>query len=117
MAKYIDAEKLKRLLLRRKFTGKDIDGHEMSFNDGIFEAIFAIDKITVADVAPIKHGHWYRSFKRPYEVLTPSGDLVRGDITAWLCSNCKGGSIWKGLYCPNCGARMDGKDGDGNDKL
>lgn len=103
MARYIDAEKIKRLLLRKKFTGKYIDGHEMSFNDGIAESIFAIDKIPAADVAPVVHGKWKEN-----------------SFVGATCSNCKeafdiyDNEIIRFRYCPNCGAKMDRKDGDNN---
>ena len=62
------------------------------------------DFINTADVAEVKHGEWipvqytYFGLKR-YE-----------------CSECKDDEYWqkrylehKEKYCPNCGAKMDGK--------
>ena len=49
-----------------------------------------------ADVAPVVHGRWAER-KRPTEHL--------------MCSACcrKNFMRVKSTYCPNCGARMDGK--------
>lgn len=61
--------------------------------------IFA--EITAADVAPVRHGRWENRQGGFWGVAT--------------CSVCgekfPTGEI--GLnYCPNCGAKMDGEDGD-----
>ena len=56
-----------------------------------------IEIITVADVAPVRHGRWVKHGRR------------------WQCTNCKvlmsiDGTPKENLlnYCPNCGAKMDG---------
>ena len=58
-----------------------------------------IEIITVADVAPVRHGRWVKHGRR------------------WQCTNCKvlmsiDGTPKENLlnYCPNCGAIMDGGD-------
>ncbi len=61
-------------------------------------------KAPVADVAAVRHGRWE--------------DRQGGFWGVAMCSVCgekfPTGEI--GLnYCPNCGAKMDGEDGDGND--
>ena len=53
-----------------------------------------------ADVAPVRHGHW----------------IENGDCQ--ICSECGEEHCWdeyRAAYCDSCGAKMDGKDGDGND--
>lgn len=65
------------------------------------------DAIPAADVTPVRHGYW-----RWY-------DTTHGGIKLYVCSLCDGDSkteneIKRCLYCPNCGARMDLKDGDGD---
>ena len=65
----------------------------------------ALCEIPAADVAPVVHGRWEK----------------RG--SAWYCTRCGiGYRITYGnipasrhKYCPRCGVRMDGKDGDGNE--
>ena len=63
---------------------------------------YEIDSVPSADVAPVRHGHWF---------------IKDGIIDCSVCNN----SGWSATpyeslvrhfnYCPNCGARMDG----GND--
>ena len=60
----------------------------------------AILKIQTADVAPVRHGRWETNSDRPDSLI---------------CSVCKCGfDMWKHdphNYCPNCGAKMDEKEG------
>lgn len=59
-------------------------------------------KAPVADVAPVRRGHWIE-YRIPHIIC---------------CSECDYGlhPLDKDYrYCPMCGAKMDGKDGDGND--
>ena len=90
----------------------------------------ALNKIPAADVAQVRHGRW---------LLEANKDKVncRWNVTA-ECSNCcdEKKEIWAGFfpnvpdwlardtalidaksvklsnYCPNCGAKMDGGDGN-----
>lgn len=55
-----------------------------------------------ADVAPVVHGRWM-----------PFHSEAAGDIQ--YCSACEIGFDAKTAYCPHCGAKMDIKDGGGND--
>lgn len=91
MAKYIDAEQLKRDLID---------------NRNFFPAIvaMAIEDAPAADVVEVKHGKWYRHDKKTH-----------GD-TCYHCSVCEKmpltdcGMVWELTpYCPNCGAKMDGE--------
>lgn len=59
-----------------------------------------IHNAPVADVAPVRHGHW----------------IEDGDYQ--ICSECGEEHCWdeyRAAYCDSCGAKMGGKDGDGND--
>ena len=56
------------------------------------------------DVAPVVHGHFVHD-----------GPRFAGGVDWWHCSNCGGlasGVETRFVYCPKCGARMDG-DSDG----
>ena len=72
------------------------------------------------DAVPVKHGRW---------IPVDSYSAFGGDESTWMshgnpiafyyCSECKeqayAGEDGESLltkYCPDCGARMDGKDGD-----
>lgn len=57
---------------------------------------------SLADVAPVRHGHWVESFK----VNAPPTLRSR-----WICSWCGNVQTYGATdYCPNCGARMDGEE-------
>ena len=58
-----------------------------------------IEIIPVADVAPVRHGHWIKT-----------GSYAFGE-NEYLCSECKE-TEWRTSasrlkYCPFCGAKMD----------
>lgn len=64
-------------------------------------------ELPTADVAPVVHGRWEQD--------------ADGD---WYCTNCdevvaicESGRerTYRKLYCPNCGAKMDGGNSDGTD--
>ena len=68
---------------------------------------YAIRHALAADVVPVVHGRWIGLEYDGYADGCPVYDL-------WECSEC--GEEVRGeevpdthLYCPNCGARMDGE--------
>lgn len=67
------------------------------------QAVQIVEGAPAADVAPVRHGRW----------LSNGAD--------WVCSECGEEPWWCGVtedvlppYCPNCGAKMDSKGGDGD---
>ena len=71
------------------------------------EWLWAILDIPAADVAPVKHGHWVSEYDCGY--TTPH------------CSECGETALTKeetsydyvySSYCPRCGAKMDGGEGE-----
>ena len=54
-----------------------------------------IDEQPTIEAEPIKHGRWERYLK---------------EGLPWKCSECGSRYTVQWNYCPNCGARMDGKD-------
>lgn len=67
-------------------------------------AITLIKNIPSADVAEVRHGSWHRYSKGSGSY---NGVIIMSD--AFQCTVCKE-SVWnKSDYCPNCGAKMDGK--------
>ena len=62
-----------------------------------FEA--AIIEIPAADVVPVRHGRWIEKEKYTFGIMYDCS----------LCENqiLDNGHPWN--YCPNCGAKMDGK--------
>jgi hypothetical protein len=64
-----------------------------------------IGSIPAADVAPVVHGRWG----------TGRVNLETGNYEE-QCTRCRNFSKEYGKpYCPNCGAKMDGGDGDAAD--
>lgn len=95
MARYIDADRLVKNIAAigdmRKLSTKTV---------GI-----AIDETPTVDVVEVRHGRWM-----PVE-YTYFG------AKRYECSECRDDEFWKKRfvvhkenYCPNCGAKMDGKD-------
>lgn len=85
MAKYIDADKLKNNLLQ--------SGAICDFG------LFLIEKQPAVDVQKVKHGEWRQEYC--------SGREINEGFVSSCCD------MWnerKTDYCPNCGAKMDGKD-------
>lgn len=104
MAEYIERKKLEE-----SFDNADPDVCE-SYPDGRVDWGFGgenvrdvIRGVPTADVAPVVHGRW---------------DIMDGYKMRRNCSVCgwdvpEYGKFYS--YCPNCGAKMDGGDGDAVD--
>ena len=104
MAEYIDREALVEWLNRIPL--KDLsDGRGLCrviMEDDFKKAIKKMPKGIIADVAPVRHGRWVEKEKYTFGIM-------------YDCSLCEdrildNGHHWK--YCPNCGAKMDGGDGN-----
>lgn len=67
-----------------------------------------INKITAADVAPVKHGRWEM---RPTGMMTEYGPELKAFCTA--CNNSN--KQYQPPYCPHCGAKMDGDRIEGDE--
>ncbi len=63
------------------------------------DAIYVLDAIPAADVAPVVHGRWVDNG-------IPDSILSGCSVCGFTC----GSSSF--FYCPNCGAKMDGGDGN-----
>lgn len=97
MARWIDADALKDWSEIVPLTG---DGG-IDIND--FDEKLA--SMPAADVAPVRHGHWVKAERR--------GCVSYADAYA-KCDHCHKVifDAWNFDYCPRCGARMDGGDGE-----
>ena len=70
------------------------------FPDGVDAIdIEDVDAIPAADVAPVRHGRWVDNG-------IPDSILSGCSVCGFTC----GASSFS--YCPNCGAKMDGGDGN-----
>lgn len=65
-----------------------------AYEQGWDEALSCIEKISAADVAPVRHGRW----------------IMHDDEFGLTCecSACHIETMGDGNYCPHCGAKMDG---------
>ena len=67
---------------------------------GTADYIYMIEDMPAADVAPVRHGRWVEKEKYTFGIMYDCS----------LCENriLDNGHPWN--YCPNCGAKMDGKE-------
>ena len=91
---YIEREAIIRKL--NEIGGCDAsDEWDKVWDMAIDTAVKAVERLPVADVAPVKHGHW---------VKEKSDVLIH-----WHCSVCKNCYYLEepnANYCPNCGAKL-----------
>lgn len=66
--------------------------------------IFDVRRMPLADVVPVIHGRWEPIIN------------AFGELEGWMCKCCGTETKRKSNYCPNCGAKMDIKDGGDNDE-
>lgn len=67
--------------------------------------------IPAADAQPVKRGRWIDI----YEWAKMHNSTPSGMCTYFWCSECQKEQEKKSDFCPNCGAKMDLKDGEQND--
>lgn len=93
MAEYIERESAIEKIIRNAglCAYNMLDGEA----GGLLRAKDTLRKIPAADVAPVRHAKW-----------------IPCDNGGYYCSDCDSRVAFKfgNLYCPNCGARMDGDD-------
>ena len=130
MAEYIEREAISEEIRKYYYKNPPNFSYGEGFDRGLDRAQRAILDAPAADVAPVRHGRW---------LLEANKDKVncRWNVTA-ECSNCcdEKKEVWAGFfpnvpdwlardtalidaksvklsnYCPNCGAKMDGGDGN-----
>ena len=106
MAEYIERESLIK------------DFQSCGASSNLIDAIvYRIKLHKIADVEPVKHGHW--EWFEEWLPSTPDHPAECEDC-GWRCSECKTaledivGGYWDDIdiepminYCPNCGTKMD----------
>lgn len=100
MAKYVKLKKVWKMLHGLGGCGAEPESWADGWDKAIDIAIGELDKLPVADVQEVKHGEWKEE------------RLASGEIK-YTCSKCR--QVFQGEsldfnYCPNCGAKMDGKE-------
>lgn len=106
MAEYIERE-----ALITKFKKMGLGEHglvERLFADGVYTVIAAFP---AADVAPVRHGHWYNRGGHFRCSVCNNKTLLKdiGGTGGWSHEY----EQQKSPYCPTCGAKMDGGDNNG----
>lgn len=101
MTEYIKREKVYEMLNDLGGCGAEPDTWADGWDKAIDTAIDNLGKIPAADVREVKHDRWIKE---------KTSALVH-----WHCSVC--GDCYyldepNAEYCPRCGAKMDGKDGN-----
>ena len=107
MAEYIEREALKSKLKNMEATSPN-KVYQNAMEDMIYYFIpKIIDEIPSADVAPVRHGYWYNRGGRFRCSVCDNKALLKdiGGTGGWSHEY----EQQKSPYCPNCGARMDGK--------
>ena len=101
MAEYIEREALKERFRKRiKWLEKDAhDQYSLGLFHGCEYDADLINEPPAADVAPVRHGRWVDNG-------IPDSILSGCSVCGFTC----GSSSF--FYCPNCGAKMDGDDGN-----
>lgn len=70
------------------------------------------EKLPAADVRPERHGHWIRD---DYQERDFDGSYSK--VVSYRCSRCNKNTDYKmTIFCGNCGAKMDGKDGESDER-
>ena len=97
----IDADALMNQMVKKK-AGPADRRYTEGFNDALMRCRSMLHSAPTVDAVPVVHGRW----------------LKDGDF--WVCLNCESEINVKNSlgvenhknYFPNCGAKMDAKDGD-----
>lgn len=103
MAEYIEREAIMKFTIRKDRCDKAHANEHFIF--GIESVLEYVKNLPAADVAPVVHGRWIED--HDYLKCAECGVMVKRDFTFFGIGN------WN--YCPNCGAKMDGGDGDAAD--
>ena len=85
--------------------------YDVSASEVINDFEEVIDAVPAVDVMPVKHGHWKKGkgYERPTENGFVHDDRYFCDYCGWGCC-CE--TKLDFCFCPNCGAKMDGRDNE-----
>lgn len=96
MAKYVKLKKVWKMLHDLGGCDAEPESWADGWDKAIDAAIGELYKLPAADVQKVKHGEW-----------------IHDEFDMLCCSECKEEPEFENItsYCPNCGAKMDGKEG------
>ena len=96
-----EKEYIEREAIKKAFAEEISTNYLDDYAKGFQAALLAVMSIPIADVAPVRHGHWIEEYDCGY--ITPH------------CSECGETALTKeetsydyvySSYCPRCGAKM-----------
>ena len=101
MAEYIEREAISEEIRKYYYKNPPNSSYGEGFDRGLDKAQRAILDAPSADVAPVRHGKW--------EIVVGSNGKEY-----MVCTCCRVSQDLTGVftYCPNCGAKMDGGNGN-----
>ena len=106
MTEYIEREAISEEIRKYYYKNPPNFSYGEGFDRGLDRAQRAILDAPVADVAPVRHGRWVDRIVDENEVIQPW-------MERYYCSEClEGGNQSWFKFCPNCGVKMDGGDGN-----
>ena len=97
-----EKEYIEREAIEKAFAEEISTNYLDDYAKGFQAALLAVMSIPIADVAPVRHGHWIEEYDCGY--ITPH------------CSECGETALTKeetsydyvySSYCPRCGAKLD----------
>ena len=97
-----EKEYIEREAIEKAFAEEIRTNYLDDYAKGFQAALLAVMSIPIADIAPVRHGHWIEEYDCGY--ITPH------------CSECGETALTKeetsydyvySSYCPRCGAKMD----------
>jgi len=101
-----DAENIFRSA-RRAMKPENYSGQEFFIRDNILlNAEQIVHSIPAVDAVEVRHGRWIDDFIDC--ICSVCNERVDGEIVFMIDDDDMP------RYCPNCGAKMDGEDGDGD---
>lgn len=110
MAKYVKLKKVWKMLHGLGGCDAEPGSWVDGWDKAIDAAIRELDDLPAADVQEVRHGKWLLERE------------LDGTPYCFHCSICDDDFGCIGIttaydYCPNCGAKMDGEDGEQNEKV
>ena len=99
-----EKEYIEREAIEKAFAEEISTNYLDDYAKGFQAALLAVMSIPIADIAPVRHGHWIEEYDCGY--ITPH------------CSECGETALTKeetsydyvySSYCPRCGAKMGGE--------